>query len=814
MGELILIWLVMPVLLLLLCYGFGLSLSLVIRKPMNFTIATVLGFLLIVIFGSVLTMSSITASYAALSIGLISVFGLVTCIIKFRSYLQMNRPSILAGLITYFTFGLPIIAYGNPSWAGWVQLDDTASWFAITERLMAAGQSVPSTVASTYSRVLQVYLGDSAFDYGGVNNGYFHYPVGSFIPFGVISKLTGIEKAWLFQPYLSFTAALVAMLFVLVLRAHIINKVILIVVSTLSVMASIIYSYVMWGGIKEIVIIVPLTLFSFTLFATLKNNLSREFYIYASIGGLALFFIGGVTIIGFALPILFIALLLKMSLKTRIIFSATLVTLGALMVGVTYYLWPGISSFSNFLVPEIRDSGNLSKSLNLAQVMGIWPSKDFRLNPIYQPLTYSIIAIALFFSLLGIFYSWKKGLWAVPSLLISSVAVIGYSYFWGGIWLTGKAIAVASPFFLLSAGIGAHETWMRVNNNRDNVLRKLKLHYLVAILAVIVGLGVLASDSLTYKNVWLAPYSQMDELRTIGRLYAGQGPTLMTEYSVFGARYFLRNLDAEAVSELRVHLIPMRDGNQVPRGFAADIDLFNNATIDYFNLLVLRKSPNASRPPLNYELAWSGVHYEVWKRTTNNPIIQKTLPLGNNLYPGAVPSCKAVSTFLSRRTKGDKIFITPRNKVYVIDFANGNLPTNWQVSTPSNGAVDRVGTGGFSRVFSVDETQDYDLWIAGSFPGRLRLQVDGQQVFSGKSVFEGNPYLTNPLTRMHLSAGNHLLTLIYDNPIFLPGGAVDSRFGPIYLSTQTAGTAKVEKVTSAQIPQLCHRNLDWIAIAK
>ena len=58
----------------------------------------------------------------------------------------------------------------------------------------------------------------------------------------------------------------------------------------------------------------------------------------------------------------------------------------------------------------------------------------------------------------------------------------------------------------------------------------------------------------------------------------------MTEYCVFGSQYFLRALDAEAVSELLVHTIPMSDGSMVPRGYAADIGLFDSSTINYYKL--------------------------------------------------------------------------------------------------------------------------------------------------------------------------------------------------------------------------------------
>jgi hypothetical protein len=807
MAEMVLIWIFAPALLLLLSYGSGLLLSVVLRKPMEFTLALLLGFLLIIILGSILTISSATAPFAALSIGLLGTLGLIISALWFRSYFRVDFISGLVGLITYVAFGLPVLAYGAPSWAGWVKLDDPATFFTITDRLMTVGRSVPSAINSTYDRVLQVI-----FDAPG--SGHFSYPIGSFIPFGAIAKLTRIEKAWLWQPYLSLCAGLIAMVFVLILRTHIVNKVILVLVSTVSVMASTIYSYVMWGGIKEIVIIIPLALFAFTFYCALARHASKEWYLYSFISALGLYLVGGLAIIGFVGPILFVALLVKLSAQNKKLFVAILGLSGIAIVIATYFLRNGNGPLGHFLVQTIGDTGNLSRPLNFAQMMGIWPSQDFRMNPTYPLLTYSLIGIALVFTVSGVFYSFKRGLWAVPSLLVCAIAVVGNSYFWGGIWLTGKAIAVASPFFLLAAGIGAHAVWVEFYKSPKNSFRQWKLHYLLALLIAIVGSGVLVSDAMTYKNVWLAPFSQQDELLTIGKLYAGQGPTLMTEFSVFGARYFLRNMGAESASELRVHVIPTRDGTQLPKGYAADIDLFDNPTIDYFKLLVLRKAPNASRPPLNYELIWSGRYYEVWKRMATNMIIEKTMPLGSIFYPGAVPGCKEVTTFLAHRTAGDKVFAATRAKVFVVDFSNGDLPVTWLPTPTHTGGVDRAGSGGFSRAFSVDETRNYDFWIAGSFPGRLKLQLDDEEVFSGNSVFEGNPFLTNHLTRVRLSAGSHVLTLIYATPALLPGGDGNSRFGPIYISSQTAGAVKVTEIPDSKVARLCTQNLDWIAIAR
>ncbi len=805
MIEMILVWAIVPILLTLLCYGFGLVFALLMRKSMNFTFTVIIGFLLMAVLGSLTTISTATAPYTAVAFGLISAAGLLVGAIWFRSYFRIDFLPIIAGFITYLTFALPTLAYGRPSWQGWIKLDDNSTFLAVTDRLMNVGRSVPIPVASTYDRVIQTMFASDA-------GGHFSYPVGTFIPFGVISKLTGVEKAWFYQPYLSFGAALVAMMFVVILSSRVPNRYLVVAFASISSLASTIYSYVMWGGIKEIFLIVPITFFALTFFSTLQNGNAREFRAYAIISFFGIVVIGGNAGIGYAAPVMFIAVLLALWKKNRQYFYFLAGISGLSAVALIAMLKSGNKMLINLFIPLAGDVGNLWKSLNMGQIAGIWPSQDFRLDPILKPLTFTLIGISLFFVMAGVYFSVVKSMWLMPSLIVGCVAVVLTSYFWGGIWLTGKAIAIASPIFLLAASVGIYDLWLELGKDSHRRLAPYKPRVVVILLAVMVGAGVIVSDAYTYRNVSLAPYEQGSELKNIGKMFAGQGPTLIPEYSVYGARYFLRNIAAEAVSELRVHVIPTRDGNQIPRGAAADIDSFDPATIDYFNLLVIRKAPNASRPPLNYSLAWSGKLFDVWKRIPGVSV-RKTLPLGTAQNPGAIPSCRAVADFLADRTNNEKVYTATRNPVHVINLANGELPANWVALAANPGSVHYSQPGSFNRNFNIGQTGTYNMWIAGSYPGRLRVLVDGVEVFSGHSIFEGNLNLTNPLGDTSLSAGAHVLTVLYDSPRLMPGADLASEFGPIYFSSQTAGDVKVQQVSISRIPELCTQNLDWIAIA-
>ena len=808
-GYMLLLWLAAPAILLIVFFGLGVGLSILLGKRANFVLAIANGFLLSIVIGSLLSFSAITAPLSAYLIGSLGLAGTLLCAFSYREYFRFDKAASMAGLIAYFSYALPIAMSGKPGWAGWVKLDDTATWFAVTDRLMNVGQVVPGAISTTYDRVLQLYLGDGVFGSSG-----FNYPLGAYIPYGIMAKLTKIDVAWLFQPFMALVAGIVAMIFAMIIRSRVKNNFMIYIIPAISISASTLYSYVMWGGIKEIVLVLPLSLIGLILFQGFKRKSDIESLSYMLLSMFALFFIAGKSSIGFLVPLLIVAICIRLFNRSRKLFNSVVYTCAGFALLVLALFVSGNDVIGRvFVPPNGGDTGNLVRPLNFLQVMGIWPAPDFRMDPYFPALTYSIILIAMLFAGYGIYQSVKKSHWTMPALISSLILVITYSHFYGGIWFTAKAISVASPFFLLAASLGIWEAWLQVNSALEK--RKALVNYpnLVVALGTLVGLGVVISNLLVYGNVWLAPYSEGNELRNIGKLYAGQGPTLMTEYSVFGARYFLRDMDTESASELRVHMIPLKDGTQLEKGWAADIGLFDNPTIDYFNYLVLRKSPVGSRPPQNYDLAWTGDYFQVWKKVNLSGAIKSTLGLGDNFSAGSVPDCKVVADFISTKAPTDKVYAVSREQVYKISFADVQLPANWTPIDAVSGAIYRQGTGSFSKFISVDRTGFYDLALAGSFPGRIKITIDASEVFSGSAYMEANPTLPNYLVKTSLTAGRHFVSVFYEEPWYLPGAFNASRIGPLYLSTQDAGQTQVREIKPSEFTKLCTRNLDWISIA-
>ena len=98
----------------------------------------------------------------------------------------------------FAVFAAPIVLSGRATFAGYIKLDDTATYFAMTDRVMEHGRSLAGLEPSTYERALATTLA-------------IGYPTGSLMPLGIGHQLLSYDVAWLFQPYLTFLAALLAL---------------------------------------------------------------------------------------------------------------------------------------------------------------------------------------------------------------------------------------------------------------------------------------------------------------------------------------------------------------------------------------------------------------------------------------------------------------------------------------------------------------------------------------------------------------------------------------------------------------------------
>ena len=274
---------------------------------------------------------------------------------------------------------------------------------------------------------------------------------------------------------------------------------------------------------------------------------------------------------------------------------------------------------------------NLIKPLSPAQLAGIWLTGDFRVTPDRASVTYVLVAVVVLAAVGGLVWAWSRRAWELPLYVVGVMVGCFAFYPFSTPWIEGKALATAAAALPVAALVCCAPLLARGRRVEG------------AVLAALVAGGVLWSNALQYHDAWLAPRSQLRELESIGNRFAGQGPSLMTEFHPYGVRHFLRKLDAEGASELRSRPIPLRTGQQLDKGAYADIDDFSLDAVLVYRTLVLRRSPVESRPPSPYRLVSQGRFYEVWQRpeVVDRPILEH-LPLGTDLQPAAVPSCAEV----------------------------------------------------------------------------------------------------------------------------------------------------------------------------
>ena len=79
--------------------------------------------------------------------------------------------AVLAPLLAYAVYAAPVVLSGDPTFTGYIKLDDTATWFALTDRVMEHGRSLEGLAPSSYEATLAFNLADG-------------YPIGAFLPLG------------------------------------------------------------------------------------------------------------------------------------------------------------------------------------------------------------------------------------------------------------------------------------------------------------------------------------------------------------------------------------------------------------------------------------------------------------------------------------------------------------------------------------------------------------------------------------------------------------------------------------------------------
>jgi len=773
-------WVLYPLVLLALCVGLGLLVDVLCGRRLPGALLAPAGYAAMVVVGEFTTWAEGTAELTVPAIVLLAVLG-AGLSLPWR-YGRPDPLPVAVAVGVFLVFGAPVILSGDPTFAGYIKLDDTATWLAMTDRIMEHGRSLDGLGFSSYYATLEFNLA------GG-------YPIGVFVPFGTAQKLVGGDLAWVFQPYLSFLAAMLSLaiwqMLEIVRRPRLRAG-----AAFIAAQPALLYGYAMWGGVKELgaaalvalgAALAPLALRddggsprsidhrrvgsmdqTRAVLASLQAVLPLAIAAAALVGVLSA---GG--IIWFGPLLLALAVIAYRSFGLRPALERAVAFVGLTGILVLPAVTSGLIPPTTKSLVGSNGEGNLRGPLSIFQGLGIWPSGDFRFHPDGTVVTAVLVALAIGAAALGLWTAWRRR--TMAPLLYASALIAGLTIFLlGSPWAAAKALATASPIGLSLAVLGA--------------LAALRLDRFVGgILVVVIAGGVLWSNVLAYGGVSLAPYGELVELEQIGKQFAGEGPTLMTEYNPYGARHFLREEDGEGASELRVRAVPTRDGGEVEKGYSVDTDELDMAGLFEFRTLVLRSSPVRSRPPLPYRLVRSGEYYEVWQRPEAATVPPEHQPLGSEYDPSEVPDCGEISglgLLLLQRGIGDVRLVAARHAP-VYDATDGNL------EVPSAGR--------------------YTAWLLGSTRGSLRLYVDGEKIGEARQQIENEGGYIE-LGSAQLTPGHHRAELRFGGADLHPGsgGFPRTATGPLLFTPAGKEAGELVSVPLDQSNRLCGKPWDWI----
>jgi hypothetical protein len=691
-----------------------------------------------------------------------------------------------AGAGTYLAFGAPVLLLWRETFAGYIKLDDTATYLAMLDRYLGHGYNVAGLAPSTYERTLATSLATG-------------YPMGSLMPLGVGHTLLGTDTAWLWQPYLCVLAATVA-IGLYALSAPLVHaRPLRALAAATAASAALLYGYALWGGIKELAEAALLVLVAALLPAFLRAPGLRSALPLAVAAAATVGVQSAAGAAWLAVP----AVIAAAGLVRRPDRRGSAVGAAALVVAALALAIPTLSAATMWLhhsgaFTSGTELGNLYHALDWSQIFGIWPTGDFRGSPVRSDLTGVLIAIVVLGAVLAVVVAWRRH--GVGLLTYAASALVGSSIFWlgGSPWIGGKAIAIASPLCLSLALVAAG--WVYERGRRVEAV----------IAAAAIVFGVAWSDALAYHDAFLAPSSRLTELEAIGQTFAGQGPALETDYDPYGARHFLRRLNAEGAAELRVRQVMLRTGGQLPTGTSADVDEIALPDLLVYRTLVIRNSPAESRPPSIYQPVAAGRYYQVWQRPVSGaPTILAHLSLGDRFHAAAVPRCADVLRLAALAGPTGRVAAVVRPPNVAVDL-DGSAPGAPGGFGETAGLAYPSGSETFPISLQAPESGIYMIGVDGSFRSLLELSVDGHKVAERRHV-QNWPGGYEPLVAVRLAKGKHRLTLRYGGPDVHPGSAGPGFFGlgPLVVG-RTGPDLPVTLVKPAKARSLCGKSLDWV----
>jgi hypothetical protein len=789
-----------PLLFWLLSLGCGLLLERLTGARLPALLLLPLGFGVLIVVSQFTTWWGPTAPLTPLVLLVLALLGFVLSRASLRERWH-RRPKgwwwgAGAALTAYVLVAAPVIASGHPTFTGYL-LDTTGSiQIAGAERLLHHAHDF-STGIPAYGTTLGAYFGNG-------------YPSGGHSVLASVGWLSGQNLIWLYSVYQALELSLVALVLAFLARRAGLGRPAAAVTGTLGATPALVYAYALMGSIKEITALPMIVLMGALLACAreLRNAVGiRAVLPFAVAAAAALDAIGiaaspWVGLFGLGVLLAAVSIVRWRDLRTLALGGVGLVLSTALIglptvapLSKTLRLAEGVS---NSDAAANSDPGNLLRPLKFIQTLGIWLGESHRVEPKYLNQTYLLLGVAGVCIALGLIWLVRRRAWSVLAFVAISLVAWKFLNRHGTTWTDAKLLMILSPVVVFTALLGAF-----------GVMRTRALEG--AVLAAALAMGILGSDALLYHGTNLAPTQRYEELANIGTRFAGQGPTLATDFDEYDL-YLLRDMEMDGPGLAYSGPFTLQGGVGPIYGHSYDIDSFTLPSVERFRTIVMRRSPVWSRPPSNYALESKGRFYTVWRRVGPSPLVH--VPLGSGYEPAAVPTCGSLRVFARNATRaGARIAFAPRASNASMNLAKASRSAQVETSADLEGRpqLSFSGPGVIEGSVTVKFPGRYKLWLAGDVDRPLNVLIDGRLV-GAPAQQSGDDATMVYAGTVSLAAGKHSLRLLRGGGDLRPDDAGSTAIDGVVLEPLSNERESVQTIAPSAWRTLCGRSLDWVEI--
>jgi hypothetical protein len=791
-------WLLFPLVLLVVCVGCGLLVERVAGWRLPGLLIPSAGLALVIVAATLTTSLRATAPLTTPLVGLLTLVGYACSWRRVRG-LKLDAWAVGVGTSVLAVCAAPVVLSGNATFLGYNVLNDSATHFALIDQLLSRGRDISGLPASSLSVLLHSFISTS-------------YPIGADVAVGAVRPLVGQDIAWIFQPYLAMIVVFGSLAIQELLRGLVRSAPLRAVCAFVAAQPGLLYAYYLQASIKELATTWIITVTVVLVFAPLRRRLHLR-----CLAPLIIVVVAGLDVLDLAIvpwlgpPVAIFALLTARRMRSVGTFSSRRlalaaaggVTISAALAAPIISTVPAFFSTAESVLTQRNDLGNLPLPLLKWEMVGIWPNGDFRFAvSAHYRIIYALIGVAIASAVLGAISAVRRRAFA-PLLLIGGNGIAAtYLLIRASPYASGKVMTIFSLTIVLSAMLG------------PAALQDSGRRFEAWVLAAAIGGGVLWTNALAYRAASIPPRDRFAELASIGTRFSGRGPTFFNLADEF-AIHFLRG-ETPTVPVIGSPVaragLPARTPAQVRLPW--DPDDLAPIYLEQFRLLVLGRSPRVSHPPGNYQLAYSGRFYDVWRRTST-PAILEHIALGGALNPAAVPSCRLVTATAEKaRRAGARLAYVARPTLAAFVPSQASHPPDWRPATGDPFALVMPGRPGPAAGWlPVPVDGRYQVWLQGSFSQRFQVWIGGHQV--GSVAYELGPLgQFVQLGDVTLGAGEEPARIAPSGDDLAPGNGGRYRLiGPLMLVRQSPPPAPAE-IDPRRARALCGRSLDWLEIVR